>query len=539
MKFIIQALRSIFFSVGQLFLILADWGYGIVNAIFNINLSQNSVAFIFIRFSVLFIAFFTSMRLISMLLGYLGLDDEQEPNKFNSAIFKRLAMIALVVVMLPYMFVISFSMAQGLNDIFVNNISYGMELRPSTSVVNTMAQVELSGDFTRYNTNEAQIITLEQAVNSLNVTNPSNPNQYMYFYDWGELFLFIVISIIVAFSVIYSVAQICTLVVIILFRYMISFIPISSLIDPNDNSFELWLRDTVADIFRLAFAMIGFNTILLLMVSDQITGLPGIVKIVFLIIGLNSVSIIGNMISTYLKASDVSKPSKVASAMIALGTGLAVKGVGQTIGGIAQMAGNFGSSIVGGGVVATSNNSSQYRGGSQNLSQRINNATSQTDKSNFFDRSSSYNGNNIYDYNQGSPEFDATARQKNSNNNWEYNFKGITDRNSPEVQSLKNEYAKMDTPKVSQADYVEGKLSAKYNKPNENVPPRYMYKEGYSESQRAYAKSYTQNSDNRKTYNAQAVRATYKLGSHSSASQNNRHNNNSIKRKNAITNKGK
>lgn len=312
MKMMNDAIRGFLWGIVQVVLTLSDWVYDMVNQFLRIDISTNNVIWYIYSFGLLFLFFACSFRLFFVIVSKMSNDEEQLDVGY---IGKRIVHMFLVVALIPTFFTFSLGLPNTINSIFNNSVSMGEPMTPSTSILTSIAKTPLSGELNDMRGND-EIITIDTISENL---NEQQNDKYIYFNGYGEIFFCLIMGILIAFALVNVFTQIVERWFIQILRLFIGFIPISGMVDPQDKSCNQWIRDIISDVLVQSWSLISLWAVFAIMGLDAISSVNGIIRLFMFWIGIMAITKLGDMIAKYLQATDLSKGSKIGSAMASVG----------------------------------------------------------------------------------------------------------------------------------------------------------------------------------------------------------------------------
>lgn len=326
-----DAIRWIFWAFAKLFLSAADWIYEILNTIIGIDLSGNVVKYTWL-FMLCFTSFACSIRIAYILLKQSS--DDDKPNIDYGKLCKRIVGVFTTIALSYTFFVFVLGVPKAVVDIYNDVMIYDERLVPSSAVISATSKTAIStvlGDMTSTD----EVISIETIDSQLNT---KEDDRYIYFFGYAEMFLCIIGAIAVLCMQLNIVVDVTMRLFLNVFRFVIGFIPISSLIEDNSTCGD-WIKDIISDSLVMAFSLVFTQMVFGLMSTEAITSLNGIVRIVVFTLALMAVSKSSEFIAKYFNASNLSSGGRVGNAVMAMGAFAAVKGAGHILKGIASGAG--------------------------------------------------------------------------------------------------------------------------------------------------------------------------------------------------------
>ena len=332
MSLIIDGIRFIVWVIAKVFLIVSDWLYEALEMIVKLDLSNSKA----MRYTWLFFLGFLSFACIvriSMVVFKKMSDPESDFDLIDLP--KKIFYVFLAVTLSTTGFFFALGVPGQVYKIYSETVRYDDRLIPSTAVLSSTALTPLSSDLEDMIATE-ETVDIEKIDDDLNMEN--NEGDYIYFTGTSELILCVAGGLIVMFLQLNIVTDTGTRLFLNVFRFVIGFIPISSIIE-SDNTFSEWCRDIVSDTFVIAFDIIAMQLVFGVMTFNSILKLNGIVRIIIFAVGLLAIGKIGSIIARYLKASELSGGGHAGSMLLGMTAFQTMRSGGRVMGNIVKSAG--------------------------------------------------------------------------------------------------------------------------------------------------------------------------------------------------------
>ena len=333
-----NAIRDLFWAISKLFLSIGDWIYDIIDMVININLSNSKVILYTWLFMLIFLTFACLFRIFFVLLRKTADDSESID---ISKLLKKIGSVFLVVTISTTFFNFCLAAPGYIVRTYNKVITYDERMTSSTAVISATAKTPVTSSIDEMSSTD-EVISIETIDEKL---NEKENDEYIYFKGYAELLLCLVGSIIIAFLQIVLIVDTAMRLFLNIFRFVIGFIPISSLVEDNPTCGD-WVRDIISDSLMMMFIPISLNMVYGLMSTSAFTLFNGIVRIILFAIGLMAISKTGDMVAKYMQASNLSKGSGMGlifGGMMAIrGAGSVMRGAGKYLpkaaGGIGNLA---------------------------------------------------------------------------------------------------------------------------------------------------------------------------------------------------------
>lgn len=319
-----DAIRNVFWAIAKLFLSASDWMYEMLISIVDLDLSSAKI----IRYSWLFMLFFLTFACFVRIAFVLMKKNANDEDPLDvGKLGKKIVGVFIVVAVAPTCFYFSLGLPKAVNEIYTRVITYDSEMTPSTAVISATAKTPITASLTDMSESD-EVIDIETIDDKL---NDEESGQYIYFYSLSELILSIVGSYIVLCVQVNIISDCASRIFINIFRFIIGFIPISSMVEEESMCGE-WARDITSDAIVVVCSLIFTKVVFGLMATSEITELNGVVRIGVFAIALMAVSKTGEIISKYMGASNLSNGGRVGSMLLGVGAMAAMRGASKVIG---------------------------------------------------------------------------------------------------------------------------------------------------------------------------------------------------------------
>lgn len=326
-----NAIRSLFWAFAKVFLSVGDWMYEILETIISIDLSQSKV----ITYTWMFMLFFLSSACL-IRVGFIFIQknssDSEEFDGFK--ILKRIGAMFLVVAISTTGFTFALGIPKVVTNIYSKVVTFDERLTPSSAVISATAKTPITNSLDNMSESD-EVISIETIDKKL---NEEENGEKIYFFSYAELLLCIAGAFIVACVQINIITDTILRLFLNIYRFVIGFIPISSMVEDNSTCGE-WVRDIISDTFVMCCTVIFTKMAFGIMATSSITALNGIVRMVVFTISLMAVSKSGEFIAKYMGASNLSSGGKAGSMLLGMGAMMAVRGAGKAIKGMTSYAG--------------------------------------------------------------------------------------------------------------------------------------------------------------------------------------------------------
>lgn len=339
MKFIMDAIRSLFWGIAKLFLVMSDWMYEALESIVSLDLSSSKALLYTWMFFLLFIGFTTFLRVTVVIFKKTS---DPESTYDITTIPRRIINIFLAVVLSTTVFFFALGVPSQITSIYNNAITYDEKMSPSTSVISATSKSPLSSKLSDMKSTD-EVVSIETIEEKL---NDEEDGKYIYFVGIAELLLCIAGGFVVMCLQLNIVTDTGTRLFLNMYRFVIGFIPISSLIEA-ENTFGEWCRDIASDTLTIGFNLIATQFCFGIMATTKITELNGIIRIIIFGVGLLAICKCGDFVARYLRASNLSHGGGLGTMLLGAGVMGATRGLSKAISQSSKYVGGKGRDIFG------------------------------------------------------------------------------------------------------------------------------------------------------------------------------------------------
>lgn len=251
--------RGILWAIVDVFLFILDCVWQIVLRIATLDVSANQDIQNWYLLIVCFLTLFLIFRICKISVKFY-FDDEYREKISVSKILVRLVLCSFLVGFIP----IAYKGVCYVSTDAIKNISTFIPLESEDlSMSNILIQsgrVDIQ--------NPTQDLTNEIERNDdFDINKKDTEDNYMYFPDYANIFMMIIVSIVAVFIFVMTALQIAQRFYMILFKYLLAPYVIASIIDPEDNSFGVWLKMIGGDLI-MNFAQI-YGTYFLMFICNN------------------------------------------------------------------------------------------------------------------------------------------------------------------------------------------------------------------------------------------------------------------------------
>lgn len=340
-------MREFFFALIKLPLILCDWIYDIMITLFGLKLESTQVFKDYQKVLFVYITLFVIIRLLILYGQHLLNEEELDIAEF----MKRIFLVFMAVVGLPFMLSVLFVGSRSFNDISQSIVGNDVSMKPSALIVNSIAGAELKSDVNEMSNNGNEVTS----VNDVDINLVGADGEYVYFKGWDGMFFGIIISVIILVLFGNIGIGFSMKISLVLMSILIAGYPIASLVDKKSTAFATWIKGVAADLMTCAGIIFLLKFVFELLGIKEIKNLNGIYQIAMLGGALLAITGIESVLTKMFGGTDTSgramqKLANFRQATRGLGTLIAGAGVvagTSAVGGLSAMSQKVGQALGG------------------------------------------------------------------------------------------------------------------------------------------------------------------------------------------------
>lgn len=254
-------IRSFLWGILSALLWLSDQAFTMMKAIALVDVSEIGEVWAWWSGLISFVVFFMFIRLIAIVIKSTTNEEFKEKvNGVNTLI--KVFLISAAIGFFPIAMKYITSTSVYAISTMSNRLGYNVEqFKPSTFIINTSmaAQAGTSAANLNYNIN-------------LDINEKEN-GKYKFFPTYDKLFILIGIGIVASFGFIIAAIQIASRIFTLIMKVLISPLPISALLNPEDQSFKMYVRMCISDVIT------NYVQILMVIVILGVSGNPTVARI--------------------------------------------------------------------------------------------------------------------------------------------------------------------------------------------------------------------------------------------------------------------
>lgn len=268
MSFVTDIFREILWAIAKVALWFADTCYHMIDSIVSLNIGNYKVLWDWWAGLIALVVLLVTFRAFTMTIKAMSSEEFRE--KINAGvIFFRMIPLSLAILFLP----LGMQYLTSAGTIAIKQmpiiLNSSEDFVPST----IMITASMGGTTEQNNDGGAIFYTLTDLEEGINKRAEGNSGEYKYFKDFAALFLALALGIASGAGMVMVAIQFAMRIISLGIKVLISPIPISSLIDPNDQSFGLWIKMVLSDIITNFVQFLSLLFVLSFCSSRMVTSL--------------------------------------------------------------------------------------------------------------------------------------------------------------------------------------------------------------------------------------------------------------------------
>ncbi|MEG0661446.1 MAG: hypothetical protein RR443_12775, partial [Anaerorhabdus sp.] len=282
---IIEGLRSLLWGLTSALLWMMDEAYKIVLKVATLNFADTDILWKYWVQIMAFLGFFIVMRFASIFIRSMMNDEFRD--KINGIdLFKKLLLIGLCMGGSP----IAIKYVASAGVIAVENIAIftgtTTDMVPSSLILTSYLNMDKGSFDENGNWIENNPISYKLDDIDINEDDPSGKKDYKFFPDLKDVFVIAILGIASAILLLMNSIQIAKRAFSLALKTLIAPIPISSLINPSDDSFGTWVKMIIADVITNFVQVLFLLFVLVAISSSYVKHLGTWIQLISLIAGL-------------------------------------------------------------------------------------------------------------------------------------------------------------------------------------------------------------------------------------------------------------
>lgn len=282
---IVEGLRTFLWGLTSALLWMMDESYNLVMSVATLNFADVDLLWKYWGQLMLGMGFFVVMRFSSIFIRSMFNEEFREKIE-GIDLIKKFALIGLCLTFSP--FAIKYVTSISINAIENVGAFTGSTntIIPSSLIVTSY----LNKDNGSFDENgkwiEKGVIHYALGDIKINDDDPSGKYDYKFFPEIQDIFIIAIIGIAAAILFLMNSVQIAKRAFSLALKTLVAPIPISSLINPSDDSFATWVKMIIADVVTNFFQVFFLIVILTFISSSYVKNLGVWVQLISLIAGL-------------------------------------------------------------------------------------------------------------------------------------------------------------------------------------------------------------------------------------------------------------
>lgn len=325
-------IRKFLWALAQAVLMIGDAVYRVTTQVASFNIGELDTVWDYWAVLSVMIAAIAILRILT--IGIKWFFDEQLQEKLNIIkIFGRVILVSLAIGLMPLGVKHLTAFGTGMIENIGLVTGHGVEMTPSTLIISSVV-----GDkFEVENEDGTYEIPKTYRLEDINEVNHKTDGEYTFFKTMGDLFVLLIMGSLAVIGLVLIAIEIAERFFRLGIKILIAPLPISALVDPDDDSFSRWAKLVLADVI-LNYLQLLSLIFILSVASSQFVRSKGVwVTLIMFIGGLFAVlkgtpelaSIIGGDSSTQGAMQQLATIRQATRGM-GTGVGRGARAVGRT-----------------------------------------------------------------------------------------------------------------------------------------------------------------------------------------------------------------
>ena len=325
-------IRKFLWALAQAVLMIGDAVYRVTTQVASFNIGELDTVWDYWAVLSVMIAAIAILRILT--IGIKWFFDEQLQEKLNIIkIFGRVILVSLAIGLMPLGVKHLTTFGTGMIENIGLVTGHGVEMTPSTLIISSV----IGDKFEVVNQDGTYQIPKTYQLEDIDEVNHKADGEYTFFKTMGDLFVLLIMGSLAVIGLVLIAIEIAERFFRLGIKILIAPLPISALVDPDDDSFSRWTKLVLADVI-LNYLQLLSLIFILSVASSQFVRSKGVwVTLIMFIGGLFAVlkgtpelaSIIGGDSSTQ---GAMQQLATIRQATRGLGTGVGrgARAVGRT-----------------------------------------------------------------------------------------------------------------------------------------------------------------------------------------------------------------
>lgn len=285
MGIIIDIIRSFLWGLAYAVFVIGDAIYDVTIQVGSLDIGQLSLVWDWWALLSIMIAGISMIRILIMGVRYFLEEDLQEKLDFFK-IFGRVMLVSMAIALMP----LGVKYITGAGQVFVQNVGL-VTGHQDTSTPSTLIISSVIGDSFKVEDGAGGYeIPKTYALSDIDINHKTEGSKdYQFFNEMGDLFVLIIMGGIAVVGLVLVGIEVAERYFKLGIKILISPIPISGLVNPDDQGFQKWYRLVIADVVLNCIQILSLFFILTVASSNTIRTKGVWVTLVMFIGGLFAV----------------------------------------------------------------------------------------------------------------------------------------------------------------------------------------------------------------------------------------------------------
>ncbi len=279
---VINVIRSLLWGIVWLFLQIVDLAFDLITKIVTLDIGSQRFVWNWWAGLVALLSLFLVYRISKILIKTM-VDQQFREQIEPTILFFRMIPIAIVLLLMPFVVQEITKQATYATVNIGNFIGSNEEIKASTILVS--AGLDGVGTVEQAETESTVMVTLND-ITDIN-EKQAGSSDYKYFKGFSDLFLVFFLGLFAGIAMFLIAIQFAARVMSLGMKILISPLPISGLIDPNDSSFGTWVKLVLSDLITNFVMYLTLLFVLHFAGSRMVRNLGVLISAIVFIAGTN------------------------------------------------------------------------------------------------------------------------------------------------------------------------------------------------------------------------------------------------------------
>lgn len=236
-------IREFLWALAQAVLMIGDAVYRVTTKVASFNIGELDTVWDYWAVLSVMIGAIAMIRILT--IGIKWFFDEQLQEKLNIIkIFGRVILVSLAIGLMPLAVKHLSAFGTGMIDNIGLVTGHGVEMTPSTLIISSV----IGDKFEVVNQDGTYEIPKTYQLEDIDDVNHETDGEYTYFKTMGDLFVLMIMGALGVVGLVLIAIEIAERFFRLGIKILIAPLPISALVNPDDDSFSKWAKLVLADV---------------------------------------------------------------------------------------------------------------------------------------------------------------------------------------------------------------------------------------------------------------------------------------------------